>query len=82
MTATPRLYGKSAKIKASQKDCVLCSMDNEDIYGKEFHRLSFSDAIDQHLLTDYKVLVLTVNEEDIPKSMKEDIKDPNKGVEF
>ena len=78
MTATPRLYGKSAKIKASQKDCVLCSMDNEDIYGKEFHRLSFSDAIDQHLLTDYKVLVLTVNEEDIPKSMKEDIKDPNK----
>ncbi|MCM1169458.1 MAG: DEAD/DEAH box helicase family protein [Bacteroides sp.] len=75
MTATPRLYGESAKIKASQKDCVLCSMDDESVYGKEFYRINFSEAVQQGLLTDYKVLVLTVNESEIPENIRQDIKD-------
>lgn len=74
MTATPRLYGESAKIKASQKDCILCSMDDEELYGEEFYRINFSSAVQQGLLTDYKVLVLTVNEEDIPESMLKEVK--------
>ena len=73
MTATPRLYGQSAKIKASEKDCILCSMDDESIYGKEFYRVNFSYAVQNGLLTDYKVLVLTVNEEDVPDNIKKDI---------
>lgn len=36
MTATPRLYGQSAKIKASEKDAILCSMDDPKLYGEEF----------------------------------------------
>ncbi|WP_264074113.1 hypothetical protein, partial [Mycolicibacter minnesotensis] len=32
-------------------------------YGPEFHRLSFGEAVERGLLTDYKVLVLTVDEE-------------------
>ncbi len=73
MTATPRLYGQSAKIKASEKDCILCSMDDESIYGKEFYRVNFSYAVSNGLLTDYKVLVLTVNENDVPDNIKKDI---------
>ena len=73
MTATPRLYGQSAKIKASEKDCILCSMDDESIYGKEFYRVNFSYAVANGLLTDYKVLVLTVNENDVPDNIKKDI---------
>ena len=69
MTATPRLYGESAKIKASQKDCVLCSMDDEAIYGKEFFRVNFSYAVQNGILTDYKVLVLTVSEEMLPEEI-------------
>ncbi len=75
MTATPRLYGESAKIKASQKDCILCSMDDPKIYGTEFYRVNFSYAVTNGLLTDYKVLVLTVNEEDIPGNILNDIRD-------
>lgn len=75
MTATPRLYGESAKIKASQKNCILCSMDDESIYGDEFYRIGFSAAVQQGLLTDYKVLVLTVNEEDLPQSILDQVKD-------
>ena len=77
MTATPRLYGSSAKLKASEKDAILCSMDDENLYGKEFFRVNFSYAVEHGLLTDYKVLVLTVNEEDLPESVAADIKDPN-----
>ncbi len=75
MTATPRLYGESAKIKASEKDCILCSMDDESIYGKEFHRVNFAYAVANGLLTDYKVLVLTVSEEDIPQNIQSEIRD-------
>ena len=74
MTATPRLYGESAKIKASEKDCILCSMDDESLYGKEFYRVNFAYAVTNGLLTDYKVLVLTVNEEDIPQNLQSEIK--------
>lgn len=77
MTATPRLYGESAKAKASEKDAVLCSMDDTDLYGDEFFRVNFSYAVEHGLLTDYKVLVLTVNEDDLPENVLKNIKDPN-----
>ena len=75
MTATPRLYGESAKIKASKNDCILCSMDDETIYGKEFYRVNFSYAVQNGILTDYKVLVLTVSEDMIPEKLMERVKD-------
>lgn len=77
MTATPRLYGDNAKAKASEKDAILCSMDDEALYGKEFFRVNFSYAVEHGLLTDYKVLVLTVNEDDLPDNLLDKIKDTN-----
>lgn len=77
MTATPRLYGDNAKAKASEKDAVLCSMDDAALYGEEIFRVNFSYAVEHGLLTDYKVLVLTVNEDDLPANVLKDIKDPN-----
>ena len=65
MTATPRLYSDNIKEKAAQNNNidVLCSMDDESIYGKEIYRLGFGKAVDEGLLSDYKVLVLTVNQD-------------------
>ncbi|MCQ2195122.1 MAG: DEAD/DEAH box helicase family protein [Paludibacteraceae bacterium] len=76
MTATPRLYGESAQKKAAEKDAVLFSMDDEGIYGKEFFRVNFSYAVEHGLLTDYKVLVLTVNGSDLPVNIKEKVENP------
>lgn len=71
MTATPRVYGESAKSKAKEvDDCVLFSMDNTDWYGEEFYRVGFGYAVDHGLLTDYKVLVLSVNEYDLPPYLR------------
>lgn len=62
MTATPRLYHDDAKKKAVDNDMVLCSMDDVSIYGEEFYHIGFGTAVSKGLLSDYKVLILTVNE--------------------
>lgn len=62
MTATPRIFTDAVKDKAAAHSAELATMDSEEIYGPEFHRLSFGDAVERGLLTDYKVLVLTIDE--------------------
>lgn len=62
MTATPRLFDEDVKGKAAEHSAELYSMDDEAIYGPEFHRLGFGEAVETGLLTDYKVLVMTVDE--------------------
>lgn len=62
MTATPRLFDDTTKSKAGEHSAEIVSMDDLDTFGPEFHRLSFGEAVDRGLLTDYKVLVLTVDE--------------------
>ena len=62
MTATPRLFDDSVKGKAAEHSAELASMDDEGVYGPEFHRLGFGEAVEKGLLTDYKVLVMTVDE--------------------
>src|SRR5574344_964676 len=78
MTATPRLYGEDAKNKASLNNCVLCSMDDPAIYGEEFYRVGFSYAVEHNLLTDYKVLVLTVSNEDLPENIRAQVENKSK----
>ena len=62
MTATPRLFDDAVKGKAADHSAELASMDDEAIYGPEFYRLGFGEAVEKGLLTDYKVLVMTVDE--------------------
>lgn len=68
MTATPRLYHDDAKKRAVDNDMVLCSMDDSALYGEEFYHIGFGKAVSKGLLSDYKVLILTVNENDMTAS--------------
>lgn len=77
MTATPRIYGDAAKVKAESGEVALCSMDDEALYGKELFVINFSEAVQRGLLTDYKVLVLTVEESVISRRLQELLKDEN-----
>lgn len=70
MTATPRLYSDDTKSKAAQADAVLCSMDDSVLYGEEIYRIGFGDAVEKGLLTDYKVLILTLNDKDVPEAYR------------
>ena len=64
MTATPRLYTEGVKAKAAKHDIEVFSMDDPAVYGREFHRLPFSKAVGKRLLSDYKVVILTMYEPD------------------
>lgn len=70
MTATPRIYGDESKKKASEGNALLCSMDDENVYGKEFYSLGFSKAVSLGLLSDYKVIVLAVDENYVSKRLQ------------
>lgn len=70
MTATPRIYGDESKKKASENSALLCSMDDENVYGKEFYNLGFSKAVALGLLADYKVIVLAVDEGYVNRSLQ------------
>ena len=65
MTATPRLYTASAKTRAANHDIDVFSMDDLETYGQELHRLPFSRAVEQDLLSDYKVVVLAISEQQV-----------------
>ncbi|MGL2335979.1 type ISP restriction/modification enzyme [Helicobacter pylori] len=65
MTATPKVYSESSKAKAKEKDNVIYSMDDADIFGEEIYTLNFERAIALDLLTDYKVIILAVRSENL-----------------
>ena len=69
MTATPRLYTESAKAKAAQHKIDVFSMDDPKTYGPEFHHLPFSKAVEQDLLSDYKVVVLAMSEKGVMETL-------------
>ena len=77
MTATPRVYGTGAKVKAETDNVVLCSMDDEALYGKDLHVITFSTAVQLGLLVDYKVIVLAVEEAHVSRRLQDLLKDEN-----
>ncbi|MHB8231894.1 MAG: type ISP restriction/modification enzyme [bacterium] len=65
MTATPRIYSETVKKKANEASASLFSMDDEKIYGKQLYELSFGKAVEMNLLSDYKVMITVVNEDEM-----------------
>jgi len=81
MTATPRLYADNAKKKAEENSVVLCSMDDKNIYGEEIYRIGFGEAVEKDLLSDYKVLILTVRENtQLPADLLQAVQDKNQEI--
>ena len=62
MTATPRIYGDQAKSKADEHGAELCDMDDTAIYGPVLFHRGFAWAVENGLLTDYRVIVLAMDE--------------------
>ena len=70
MTATPRLYTEGARKKAAAHNIEVFSMNDPEVYGPEFHHLPFSRAIEQDLLSDYRVVVLAMSEQDVTSALE------------
>jgi superfamily II DNA or RNA helicase len=63
MTATERVF-------RGNSDDVL-SMDNERDYGKCFFQMSYKEAIRQRIISDYKILTVTVSDNRIRRLIEE-----------
>ena len=82
MTATPRLYSDDSKSKAAQHDAVLCSMDDPNVFGDEMYRIGFGEAVEHDLLSDYKVLILTMSDKDIPPEVQKAISNDENEINY
>jgi predicted helicase len=62
MTATPRYFTGQIRHEAREADFEIASMDDAAVFGPVFHRLGFAEAIKRELLTDYRVVVVGVDD--------------------
>lgn len=76
MTATPRIT-----VEADGEETEVLSMDDEADYGKELHYLSFSDAIEQEILSDYRIAISAVSDSEVYEGIENgNVKDAAKQV--
>jgi superfamily II DNA or RNA helicase len=61
MTATPKVYQAHFKKQAADSGVDVTSMDDHAVFGPVLHKLSFGEAIEQDLLTDYQVVVVGID---------------------
>jgi superfamily II DNA or RNA helicase len=62
-TATPRTYTPAVKIAAEERGVEVVGMDDVSVFGRQFHTLTFGEAIQRTppLLTDYQVVIVGVD---------------------
>ena len=82
MTATPRIFGDAVKTRADEEAAVLASMDDEDLYGKTLLHKGFGWAVQKGLLTDYKVIVLAMDEGLVSASVQKRLADQNSELDL
>ena len=64
MTATPRVFSTKAKAKATDRGSDIVSMDSER-FGSVLHRYSFREAIEDGVLSDYRIAVIGVSDQEV-----------------
>lgn len=62
MTATPRYFTGRIIRAAREADLEVASMDDEATFGPVFHRLTFGEAIERDLLSNYQVAIIGVDD--------------------
>jgi len=75
MTATPKIFGNKAKKKADAGRVELASMDDPEKYGKEFFNRGFNWAVENNLLSDYKVVILAIDEGLVSSNLQKSLED-------
>ena len=72
MTATAKLYTEYARTRAADYNIEVFSMDDEEKYGPQFHRLPFSKAVEIGELSDYKVAIFGISESEVNSALAGD----------
>ena len=77
MTATPKVYTAQSMDIRREQGITLIDMNNSEVFGNEFYRLKFKEAVnpesfsEEPLLSDYRVVVLGIRDQTVsPKLAK------------
>ncbi|WP_254493106.1 type ISP restriction/modification enzyme [Bartonella sp. B1099] len=82
MTATPRIFSETAKRRADEINAVLASMDDEALFGKQLHHYTFTEAVENELLTPYKIVVLGIDETYITPAIQKIIANEDREIDL
>ncbi|MDP1681669.1 MAG: DEAD/DEAH box helicase family protein, partial [Burkholderiales bacterium] len=61
-TATPRTYSSNVKKAAEERGVEVVGMDDAALFGEVLYALPFGKAIERKLLTDYRVVIIGVDD--------------------
>lgn len=61
-TATPRTYSSTVHKAAADRGVEVVGMDNATLFGEVLYALPFGKAIEDKLLTDYRVVIIGVDD--------------------
>lgn len=75
MTATPRIYTERSKSRLARREIKVVDMSDEAVYGPQFHRLRFKTAVDDGKLSDYRVVVLGVDQSRVTPGLRSRLED-------
>lgn len=70
MTATPRLYTERSRSRLASRGIEVIDMGDFDVYGPELHRLPFKKAVENGMLSDYRVIVLGVSQASVTPGLR------------
>lgn len=74
MTATERRY------KGSSEDVL--SMDDPDMYGDTFEQMTFKEAIESDILSDYKIITLFISDDEVKNLIDDNVLVKPKGSKW
>ena len=69
-TATPRIYAKQYRDEMDPSKWEVRSMNDEATFGYELFRLQYSDAVEQNLLSDYRIIAWGLGDEESEAAQK------------
>ncbi len=71
MTATERFVNPHIVGRARQLNYEVFSMDNEEQYGMTFTALPFREAIEQGIISDYRIVLCCMNESELLQMIRD-----------
>jgi len=71
MTATERLFSPRLQRSAKEAERLIFSMDNLQVYGPTLYRLTFSQAIEEGIISDYRVVVALLSGVELQRLIRE-----------
>ena len=75
MTATPRIYTERSKGQLAKKQIEVVDMNDQEVYGPQLHRLRFKTAVEAGMLSDYRVILLGVNQSQVTPGLRQRLED-------